>query len=116
MIVDDSIFRLITGMIVHDSFSVSGFAKDGLSATFSSDLISKLAAERDSKEILSSGEKESRNFDEYLDDSEAENEKMSKETKNKKHRRENTENVAARSMRQSIENKEKGYAQCNAME
>ena len=34
MIVDDSFFRLIAGMIVHDSFSVSGFARDGLNATF----------------------------------------------------------------------------------
>ena len=38
-------------------------------------------AERDSKEILSSGEEESRNLDEYLDDSEAKNEKMSKKRK-----------------------------------
>ena len=28
MIVDDSLFRLIAGKIVHDSFSVSGFAQD----------------------------------------------------------------------------------------
>ena len=41
----------------------------------------KIAAERDSKEILSSGEEESRNLDEYLDDSEAKNEKMSKKRK-----------------------------------
>ena len=34
MIVDDSFFRLIAGMIAHDSFSVSGFAKDGLNSTF----------------------------------------------------------------------------------
>ena len=33
MIVDDSFFRLIAGMIVHDSFSVSGYAKDGLNLT-----------------------------------------------------------------------------------
>ena len=79
MIVDDSFFRLIAGMTVHDSFSVSGFAKDGLNATF----FAKIAAERDSKEILSSGEEESRNLDEYLDDSEAENEKMSKKRKSK---------------------------------
>ena len=41
----------------------------------------KIAAERVSNEILSSGEEESRNLDEYLDDSEAENEKMSKKRK-----------------------------------
>ena len=34
-----------------------------------------MAAERDSKEILSSDEEESRNFDEYLDYIEVENEK-----------------------------------------
>ena len=34
MIVDDSFFRLIAGMIVPGSFSVSSFAKDGLNATF----------------------------------------------------------------------------------
>ena len=33
-----------------------------------------------SKKILSSNEEESRDLDEYLDDSEAENEKMSKKT------------------------------------
>ena len=63
---------------MHDSFSVSGFAKDELNATIVFRLncnISKMAAERDSKKILSSGEEESRNLDEYLDDSEAENEK-----------------------------------------
>ena len=68
--------------------------------------ISKIAAEGDSKEILSSGEEESRNLDEYLDDSDAENEKVSKKRKSKKHRRENTENVATRSRRQSIANQE----------
>ena len=62
---------------MHDSFSVSGFAQDGLNAT------SPGSVERDSKEILSSGEEESRNLDEYLDDSEAENEKMSKNRKSK---------------------------------
>ena len=34
MIVDDSFLRLIGRMIVHDSFSVSGFAQNGLNATF----------------------------------------------------------------------------------
>ena len=43
-----------------------------------------MAAEWDSKEILSFGEEESRNLDEYLDDSEAENEKMSTKRKSKK--------------------------------
>ena len=43
----------------------------------------KIDAERDSKEILSSGEEESRNLHEYLDDSEAENEKMSRKRKSK---------------------------------
>ena len=62
---------------MHDSFSVSGFAQDGLNVT------SPGSVERDSKEILSSGEEESRNLDEYLDDSEAENEKMSKKRKSK---------------------------------
>ena len=62
MIVDDSLFHLIAGMIVHDSFSVSGFAQDGLNAT------SPRSVERDSKEVLSSSEEESRNLDEYLDD------------------------------------------------
>ena len=65
-----------------------------------------MAAKRDSKEILSSSEEESRNLHKYLDDSEAENDKMSKKRKSKKHRRENTENVAARNRRQSTENKE----------
>ena len=46
--------------------------------------ISKMAAERDSEEMLSSGEGESRNVDEYLDDCEAENEKMSVKRKSKK--------------------------------
>ena len=34
MIVDDSLFHLIRGMIVHDSFSVRGFAQDGLNVKF----------------------------------------------------------------------------------
>ena len=59
------------------------------------------------KEILSSGEEESRNLDEYLDDSEAENEKVSKKTKSEKHHCESAENMTARSKRwhQSIKNK-----------
>ena len=40
--------------------------------------ISKMAAERDSKTILASAEEKSQNLDEYLHDSEVENEKMSK--------------------------------------
>ena len=40
-----------------------------------------MAVEWDWKEILYSGEEESRNLDEYLDDSEAENEKISKKRK-----------------------------------
>ena len=55
------------------------------------------------KKILSSGEEESRNLDEYLDDSEAANKKV-----NKKNRQESAENMTARSKRwcQSIKNKE----------
>ena len=43
-----------------------------------------MAAEQDSKEILSSGEEESRNLDEYLYVSEAENDKMNNKRKSKK--------------------------------
>ena len=43
-----------------------------------------MAAEWDSKETLSSGEEESPNLDEYLDDCEAENEKMNMKRKSKK--------------------------------
>ena len=71
-------------------------------------IISKLAAERDSKKLLASAEEERRNLGEYLHDSEVENEKMSKKRKSRKHRRENNENVAVRSKRwrQSVDNKE----------
>ncbi len=34
MIVDDSFYRLIAGMIVHGSLSVSGSVKDGLNPRF----------------------------------------------------------------------------------
>ena len=58
---------------MYDSFSVSGFCRRRA--------LCKMVA---AKEILSFGEEESRNLDEYLDDSEAGNEKMSKEKKSKK--------------------------------
>ena len=46
-----------------------------------------MAAERDSKTILAFAEEKSRNLDEYLHDSEVENEKMSKKWKSKNYRR-----------------------------
>ena len=61
-------------------FQSAVFAQDGLNAT----CFSKMAAERDSKKILSSAEQESGNLGEYLDDSKAESEKMSKKRKSKK--------------------------------
>ena len=82
MIVDDGLFRLIGEMIVHDSFSVSSFVQGGLDATFFR--LNWMAAERDSKEIVSSGEEESRNLDEYLYVSEAEKDKMNNKRKSKK--------------------------------
>ena len=45
--------------------------------------IFKMAAKQDSKENLLSSKEESRNLDEYLDDSEAEKEKISKNRKSK---------------------------------
>ena len=73
-VVDESCFPFDRGMIMHGCFTVSGFAQDVLNATFFSEMAARAAFK----------EEESRNLGKYLDDSKAENEKMSKKRKTKK--------------------------------
>ena len=72
-----------------------------------------MVSERDSKEILSSGEQESRNLDEYFDDSEGVNEKVSKKrkSKNSSPRKHSCENVAARSKQVKVSETRKTFLQ-----